>query len=350
MNILIEGGDLNPPFAEGTRNVAITHAKALIKKGHNVVILTRNKSRINGKKLIKKETIQGIKFYRWSNYFELAFLYQKIIQKEKINLVHFFAKGGRPKIYLNLLKRLGNKPFIFTLLGLPVYSPKKVEKVIIGSLNNVNLGVITSNVLLNKFKKGFKNTIYVPIGIDFDKYTVKKEKRVYVLALRKPTEQTVDAFKRLKKEFPSIKFVFNSSTLDKKDKITEDVLENFEVIGNNERMPDIFNKTLILVDLHDKEFPLRCASPPVAIIEALSCGTTVVSTDMPEIREVITDKKNGYLIDSEKEEEIYTTLKNLLNKKLKKQKISAHSMISKYNINNVIKTYEQLYQKLLTSC
>lgn len=348
MNILIEGGDLNPPFAEGTRNVVITHAKALTKRGHKAVILTRDKSRINGKKLIKYEIIQGIKFYRWSSYLDLAYLYQEIIKKEKIDLVHFFAKGGRPKVYLKILKLLGNKPFVFTLLGLPVYSPKKVEKVVKESLNNVDLGVITSNVLLNNFKKQIKNAIYIPPGIDFQKYKLKKEKRTYVLALRKSNSKTVAAFKRLKKEFPLVDFVFNSATLDKKDEITKDILRNFEVIGDNENMSKIFNRTLILADFHDKEFPLRCASPPVAIIEALACGAVVVSTDMPEIKEVITDKKNGYLIDSDSEEEIYSIVKKLLNAKLGKIKY-ASSQISKYDINSVIKSYEKIYQKLLTS-
>ena len=46
MNILIEAGDINPHFAEGTKNITLTHTKELVRRKHNVIILTRRKSRI----------------------------------------------------------------------------------------------------------------------------------------------------------------------------------------------------------------------------------------------------------------------------------------------------------------
>ncbi len=350
MNILIEGGDLNPPFAEGTRNVVITHAKALIKRGHKAVILTRNKSRIDGKKLDKHETIQGIRFYRWSNYLELLFLYRKIIQKENIDLVHFFAKGGRPVSYLKILKAIKKKPFIFSLLGLPAYpSAKKRRNVVINSLNSVNLGVITSNAVLKELKSEIKNAAYVPFGIDLKKYNFKKQSRKYILALRSPTKELIVAFKRLKKEFPSFKFVFNSATLDENDNLREEVRKNFEILGKNENMPLVFQKTLILVDLHEPTFPLKCASPPVAIIEALSCGAKIVSTSMPEIKEIITEK-TGYLLKKNESEEIYQTLKKIIVLKPKTDEKAIKQVLSNYDINKVIKIYEQIYKKLVNSC
>ena len=84
MNILIEGGDLNPPFAEGTRNIALMHALELKRRGHNVVVLTKEKDIILKKKHPKYEEIYGIKFYRWGKYFDLFFTYRKIVKIEKI--------------------------------------------------------------------------------------------------------------------------------------------------------------------------------------------------------------------------------------------------------------------------
>ena len=53
MNILIEAGDVNPFFSEGTKNIVLTHAKELARREHNVIILTRRKSKITGIKHLK---------------------------------------------------------------------------------------------------------------------------------------------------------------------------------------------------------------------------------------------------------------------------------------------------------
>ena len=95
MNILIEGGDLNPPFAEGTRNIALTHALELKRRGHNVSIFTKNKDLILNKKHPKTEIINGLNFYRWKSYPDLFFTYRKIIKKEKIDFIFLLKEHGQ---------------------------------------------------------------------------------------------------------------------------------------------------------------------------------------------------------------------------------------------------------------
>ena len=84
MNILIEAGDINPFFNEGTKNIVLTHAKELVKRKHNIIILTRRKSKITQIKHPKRyERVDGIKFYRWDNYLDLIFLHKILIKKKK---------------------------------------------------------------------------------------------------------------------------------------------------------------------------------------------------------------------------------------------------------------------------
>lgn len=342
MKILIEGGDVNPPFAEGTRNIIITHAKELVKRGHSVSILTRKVSRITQEKLPDTEVIDGITFYRWENYKELALIYRRI--SKDIDLVHFFAKGGRPKVYFRILKLLRNKPFIFTLLGLPNYSPDKADKIVVNALNSVDYATVTSKVLFKHLNNKVKNLVYAPFGVDFDKYNNQRQKRNLIIALREPTPEVVNAFDDLRYDYPNYKFMFNLATIEKSkfnDLGGVALLSNrFKLLKKDEDMTKIFNQTAVLVDLHDKDTFLECASPPLAIIEAMACGAKVISTDMPEVQEIITNGENGYLINNTYQE-IRDTIKKLL------PPSSTFFQLSKYNIKNTIKQYETIYQELL---
>ena len=150
MNILIEGGDLNPPFVEGTRNIARMHFLELKKRGHKVIVLTKRKGIIDRKKHKKIEIIDGIKYYRWSNYLDLYFTYKKLIKEEKIDLIHIFAKGLRPPVYMRFLKSQ-KKPIVYTLLG-NTFWIKRDRAIFPGFMNGVDLLVETSLPVYESFK------------------------------------------------------------------------------------------------------------------------------------------------------------------------------------------------------
>lgn len=345
MNILIEGGDLNPPFAEGTRNIAIAHAKALLKRGHRVSIITRSRSRITGKKLKDFELIDGVRFYRWSNYIDLIIKFRKIMEKENIDLVHFFAKGVRPMMYFKILKILTKKPFLFSLLGLPSYSDerKQIGRVI-KSLKNVDLVVIPSKSLFIELRKWLRS-VNLPFGIDLKKFKDKKLDRDYILCLRTPSDELMQALERLSEEFPKLGFRLNKSGVNRK--FQSSALFSSQLKAN-EYMPAVYNRARVFIDLHDPNNHLECASPPAAILEAMACGTKVVSTLMPEIEEIVADKRTGFLVKNNKSEEIYATLKIALASNDSVKKNASKMVFEKYDLEKVVIAYERIYNKLCT--
>ncbi len=351
MNILIEGGDLNPPFAEGTRNIAITYAKALLNEGHKVCILTRKKCRITNKKLKKYEVIEGIKFYRWSNYLDLLFLYKKVIEKEKIEIIHIFAKGIRNKNYFRILKLMKNRPFIFSLLGLPSYSSeKKGIKKVIRSLKIIDLILVPSKSIFSELEKnGLKNIKYLPYGIDLKKFRPRKitEAR-HILCIRPPSKELLKGFKRINMEFKNTKLVLNKSILSKniEKSIIKNKVDNIIWIKIYKDSSKLYKNVEIMIDLHNNKKHLECASPPAAILEAMACKIKVISTNIPEIREIITNN-NGYLVNNNESEEIYNKIKKALNNKNKIISNARKTIENNYSLKRILPKYIKIYKKII---
>ncbi|HKZ33973.1 MAG TPA: glycosyltransferase family 4 protein [Candidatus Nanoarchaeia archaeon] len=349
MNILIEGGDLNPPFAEGTRNIALMHALELKRRGHNVVVLTKEKDIILKKKHPKYEEIYGIKFYRWGKYFDLFFTYRKIVKIEKIDLVHIFVKGIRPSAYINFIKMGGGKriPVIFSLLGWPGGNYKP--------LNEADKVIITSKSLYKVIS--LKNSVHIPYGLDLGRFSFSRKKNKDILCLRFPPVPLLRAFRKLELKIPGVKLILNKKNIDNRPEtriILKDLgIKNAIELGHVNRMEDLLKKSKIILDLHyGKDLHLsqflRCASPPLIILESMACGVIVISNNIPEIREIIDDNKTGILLKTEDEAEIYKILlKAIKNKRI--QTIARKEVVNKFDIRKVVIKYEEEYRKLCES-
>lgn len=346
MNILIEAGDLNPPFVEGTRNIVLTHTKELIRLGHKVIFLTKRKEKNTGKFFEKEEMLQGIHYYRWSNPFNLFLTIRKIKQREKIDVVHSFAKGLRPAVYIKALKYM-KKPVIFTLLGYPfeVYKEKNFPNF----LKEVDKFTITSKTIFELLKKYDKNKIvYLPYGVNVENYSknlLKKEKETKIISLRIPSIDVLKAFQRVKKENPRIKLII-SHTFKKENEerfIEENNLKGYIIkVGLLEDISKILVNSPIILELNHLGRNLPCASPPLLMLEAMASGARIVATDIPELREVLGNNKFGVLIKNNSKEEIYRGINKAI-KNLALSKNAINKINKDYNIKKVIKSFEGIY-------
>jgi len=352
MKILIEGGDLNPPFVEGTRNIVKAYTKELKKRGHNIIILTKRKETNTGKIFRKFETNNGVRYYRWSNYLEL-FLALKKIKKEKIDLVHIFAKGLRPVIYLKFI-RSTRIPIVFTLLGYPFESKyrKNYFKKFVKEIDQLT---VTSKTIFEELKNYEKNKIvYLPFGIETEKYSknfLKKEKKTKIICLRNYLLEVLKAFKKIKKENRNVKLIISNIPKEKhekefieKNELKKDIIK----IGLLEDMSEILCNSPIMLELNSTKKRLPSASPPLLMLEAMASGARIVATDIPELREVIENKKTGILIKENTKQEIYGGIKEALkNKAITKNAMKKINL--DYNIKKIIKSFERIYNKLMTN-
>jgi len=351
MNILVEAGDLNPPFVEGTRNIVLTHIKELIKRGHQITILTKKKEGHTQKKFDSFELRDGIKIYRWSNYLDLFFTLRKIKSREKIEIIHSFAKGLRPAVYLKFLRKNFNCPIILSILGFPFVEYKKSSFKSV--LKEITLLTISSKTVFNYLKAIEKSPKinYVPYGIDTDRFKPEKKDKL-IIYLRIPDTSLINAFRRFHKENPNYKLILDKNATisfakEISSKIVQEKIKGIEYIEFLEDISQLFNKSETLIEIHPKGNFIPCASPPLQVLEAMSSGTKIIASDVPEINEFIKNNQNGLLLEYNNEKEIYTKLKGSIKIKDTLVKNARKTILTQFNLKEQTNIFEKIYRDLI---
>ena len=98
--------------------------------------------------------------------------------------------------------------------------------------------------------------------------------------------------------------------------------------------------------------PSRMESLPTIIKEAFFLKVPVVATNVGGIPEMITHNENGFLIESTNEEEMISTINNLLVNPKSTQKIvdNAYEFVNEnMTWNTVLPRYVDFYENLLNS-
>jgi glycosyltransferase involved in cell wall biosynthesis len=88
---------------------------------------------------------------------------------------------------------------------------------------------------------------------------------------------------------------------------------------------------------------------PIAILEAMSYGKTIISTNVGGIPEVVKNNINGYLITPGDKSAIETAISNLINNKSNLDSMGLESLkiVSSYDILEVLKRMQCVYDDLL---
>lgn len=88
---------------------------------------------------------------------------------------------------------------------------------------------------------------------------------------------------------------------------------------------------------------------PIGVIEAMGCGKPVIATNIEPFQGVITNNKNGILVNPKSPEDISKAILDLANNKEKRFKMGKLAKIEfdqRFNIEKVSNNYLKLYQKL----
>jgi len=89
---------------------------------------------------------------------------------------------------------------------------------------------------------------------------------------------------------------------------------------------------------------------PTVIMEAMAVGVPVVATDIPGSREMISHKKNGWLVSPADSSSIVRAICELIENPLLRQEIgqAGKQSVKQYSIQEIVKYYLKLYETLLT--
>lgn len=222
-----------------------------------------------------------------------------------------------------------------------------------------------SNCAKNSILMKEKEIVIIPNPIDTEifrpidkKYArkllkIKNNKKVILFGSidggkdpRKGGDLLIDVLKFLEKNKDKIQIVI----FGKKSK-HQDIFEktNFEIrnlgkINSNEKMAVIYSAADIFL------IPSRIESFGQTAAEAQSCGTPVIGFDIGGLKDIVTNNKNGILIEPFNSKKMASAIYNLLGKDEQISKFSLASRenaINRWDYLNVAKSHIDFYKNIL---
>ena len=227
-----------------------------------------------------------------------------------------------------------------------------------------NIDIIHLSESLRKDIKPFLNNnskiVIVNNGISKHEIKIKKKKNfisfVFLANLTesKGIKELLDSITHLNKKTKLIKFNFNiigdfTNTFSREDKKSflklNHIYNNVKFFGFQNGK----NKFKILANSDIMIYPTKDDCFPLCILEALSYGLPVISTNVGAIPDIIKDKVNGIIIYKNNKKNIISSINYYLKNKniIKKQSIVNEKLYNDFfNFeifeNNMVKTFKQL--------
>lgn len=264
-------------------------------------------------------------------YMELKLSYQLLKIIKKVDIWIFFI-GGDTIMLPMLTAKLFRKKVVLVFVGSSVQTHKSAgdnlfKLLEISSKINCTLSnriILYSKNLINEFNLGkYKKKIYIAHEhyLDFNKFKIKKRYDdrdnlvgyIGRLSEEKGVFNLIKAISQLLKIRNDIKFIFIGDG-DAREKIEKYLIENKlhnKVIMKgwilNEKLPDYFNELKLIV------LPSYTEGLPNVLLEAMACGTPVLTTSVGAIPDITKDGETGFLMENNSPECIVANIQRALN-------------------------------------
>lgn len=320
--------------------------------------------------LQKKLTDLGINI----NFFKLSRTgFNLIINFNSLIEIYKIVKNSKPDIVISYTV----KPVIFTGLVLKLFNKVKYYPLITGlgfSFTEINSikkfffrylisqlycqglkgseKIIFQNKddqsLFYKLKILDQNKISYVVngsGIDLSEYplTSLPSKKVFLMMARllgdKGVREYVDAAKIVRLRFPDVTFQLAGYLDENPSAVTADELQTWINDGDIEYLGQIKSVQSILKSCKYYVLPSYREGTPRSVLEALSIGRPIITTDAPGCRETVVHEKNGLLVPIKDPVSLASAMIRLLNEKDETiEKMAKESYLiakNKYDINKV---------------
>lgn len=233
---------------------------------------------------------------------------------------------------LACLYRLIYRKFYVVAVSMRIYESQKKFKLFNRAIGHA---IIHNRVDSSRFVPAFK--------------TVANRLRViYVARLeqRKGHDVLLRAWLNMQKRIPAELVLLGSGPLEASlKKMTQ---------GTDLVNPIIFagNQTDVIRYLQSADigvFPSQLEGLPISLLEKMSCALPVVASDIPELREVITNGVNGLLFMANSAEDLGRKLECLLTDEKLRQTLGANarkSIVERFDRSGLLGDYEKIYQSL----
>lgn len=368
-------------------------AEGLVKKGHNVFVITtsrRRKSSIEDINSVKVYRISPLNLYTLYNHQSQSELLKliwhvidlwnphsygvvkSILRKERPDIVHINNFKGLSLSVFSAAKRL-NLPLIFTAHDYSLICPRanllngsgiicnnpselcklyiKIQKFIVN--NKPTFVTAPSQFVIDKLQEaGYFNgvkTMKLPLGIELCDKKAEKDYNIidilYVggLSRHKGVHVLINAFKKLEYENVRLHIVGKGKDEDRFTKMAGSdqriIFHGF--VPDKELMPlyQKANVTVVPSIWYDNS--------PMVIYESLMNGTPVIGSRTGGILGLIEEDYNGFLFEAGNVDELKEILETLLGDtpELKRLEVGAFESVKKYNMNEHLRKLEKLYKE-----
>ncbi len=208
--------------------------------------------------------------------------------------------------------------------------------------------IVMNGIDMNKFRPNKK------LGESFRESINIKEKEFLIGFIgRYDPNKGINCFLKTVKEIKNtknknIRFLICGHRMNKNNKNLVSEIKNLNLIkdvillGEKRNMESIYNGIDLLICTSLTE------SFGLVAVEALACGKKVISSDLPALREIIEEENliepNNYLIFAKKS---INLMKKDVKQKLSEERNIRDSVLKKYNIDNTVRGYYDIYKDIL---
>ncbi|MBU1029967.1 MAG: glycosyltransferase [Nanoarchaeota archaeon] len=388
MNIILLVRNLHPKLKESLSITTINHALELKTKHNNVYVVTSAKNDCDKKindvhihnsaffsrvPLIKNCSLTANIDSLFSGFYGIKKI--KKLTGNKIDLVHSFSAAPIFALRGLILKLFFKTKYVHTLksqsylsknkfsLGgysfsrvlnccdaVTVQTKKMAEEIISHGCKKEKVHVIRSHIDLEKFKPKNKDQLKKKYGF--------KDKKVILyygyFGENKGLSYLLKAAPLVLKKNPDTKIIL-ISRWEKYPKFYDKLIET---LGIKKQVLIITKDVIIedyvnLADMVVLPYPnlVSTESNPSCILESLACKTPVVTTNLSEIRELVTHKKEAILA---KPKDVFSLAENinLLFSSKKLQTIITNNGFKRakdFGIKKIVSEFSKVYEKVLSN-
>jgi glycosyltransferase involved in cell wall biosynthesis len=361
-----------PPVNGGVEIVIQKMSEYLINKGYMVTVLCSDRNKKNK----KEETINGVKVVyvkAYFNIFKVPFtpLYWHELSKIKPDLIHTFGSmPGFSDISIIYAKKFkipfilsyhfdGNAESLIGQIFAYIYN-STINKIVVQLVDKITATgdsyASTSPVLKGVLDK----VTIIPNGVDLKQFNEKlsKKRGEYLLSKGKIILWVgrFVKYKGLEYLIKSMKYVpegtliiIGSGVLENKLKeLTkkENLSKKIQFVGHidNKELPYFYHKAYVYV----LSSITRGENFGISSLEAMSCGTPVIASDLPGVRDLVTDNV-GFRVQPKDSKGIADKINYLFANKTIRERMSKEGVRKAqiYSWDRINKKYFDLYKELL---
>ena len=354
-----------PPLGGGAATVTYNLAKELVRQGHEVDVVTMHYKGLN-----KVEDLDGIRIYRvrclrkkqevcytieMLTYVISAFLFTlKLTRKKNYDIVHchFIIPTGMVGY---LLQKFRGLPYITTSHGSDIrgYNPErfKLQHKLIKPIwklvarNALRVTAVSNylkNLILENADLGNISLIYN--GQEVDNQVVEKTEKSILLLSRILERKGFQYFLYAIKDFDlkdwEINIVGDGPYLGELKRIAVEFNLPVKFLGykKGKELEEIYRRSSIFV------FPSAREAFPVVLLEALSYGCAIITTDIESCKEVVGD--SALFVRPECPDDIKEALRELINSPQLRSELSikARDRVKQFSWDRIGEEYLTAYK------